>query len=435
MAWKRKLGWIAIGFVALVTVLVIAGYVVFRTQSFHDYVLVKLQQQASEATGGEVRIQNFALHLSTLTADAYGITIRGREPNSEAPLVQADQLMVRLKIISLLRKRIDLKEIVVRHPVVNLLVERDGSTNLPVPPKSNSNSTTNLFDLGIQHVLLSHGEIYYNDVKMPLDAELHDLQLEIKSELTGKGYDGSLSYREGRLQYGNMKSLPQGIKASFDASRSAFTLKQLALTIASSTIQFDGNVRNYSRPTAQGSYRITIHPQDFGPVFKTPSIPTGEVTLAGSLRYQYEANAPVLRTVVLDGRVNSPELAVSSPDLRTVIRNVRGEFQLANGNLDARVLAVDLLGGRLSAAATVEHMDTNPVSKLHASLQAISLDAVKAALRTANLNQIPVQGHINGTADAAWSGSIQNMKARSDIGVKAALASAASGSEPIPLDG
>ena len=421
-----------IGFAVLLGV---AGYFAVGSQRFHNYVLVEVQEQASEATGGEVRIQNFALHLSTLTADVYGITIRGREPKSEAPLVQADQLMVRLKIISLLRKKIDLNQIALRHPVVNLLVERDGSTNLPAPPKSNRNSSTNLFDLGIQHVLLSHGEIYYNDVKMPLDAELHDLQLEIKSELTGKGYDGSLSYREGRLQYGNMKSLPHGLKASFNASRSEFTLKPLALTIASSTIQFDGNVRNYSRPTAQGSYRITIHPQDFGPVFKTPSIPTGEVTLAGSLRYQYEANAPVLRTVVLDGRVNSPELAVSSPDLRTVIRNVRGEFQLANGNLDARVLEVDLLGGRLSAAATVQHMDTNPVSKLHASLQAISLDAVKAALRTANLNQIPVQGHINGTADAAWSGSIQNMKARSDIGVKAALASAASGSEPIPLDG
>jgi translocation and assembly module TamB len=435
MAWKRKLASITMGLVVFVVILGVAGYFVFGGQRFHNYVFAKLQQQASEATGGVVRIQNFALHLSTLTADVYGITIRGREPKSEAPLVQADQLMVRLKIISLLHKKIDLNEIVIRHPVVNLLVERDGSTNLPVPRKSNSNSSTNLFDLGIQHFLLSHGEIYYNDVKTPLDAELHDLQLEINSELMGKGYDGTVSYREGRLQYGNMKPLPHGLKASFSATRAQFILKPLVLTVASSAIQLDGNVRNYSRPAVEGSYRITIHPQDFGPVFKNPSIPTGEVTLAGSLRYQYEANAPVLRTVVLDGRLNSPELALSSPDLRSVIRNVRGEFQLANGNLDARVLEVDLLGGRLSAVATVEHMDTNPISKLHASLQAISLGAAKAALRTANLNHIPVEGHIDGTADAAWSGSMQNMKAHSDIELKAALASASSGSAPIPLDG
>ena len=435
MTWKRKLGWIAISLVAFVVVLVIAGYVVFRTQRFHDYVLAKLQQQASEATGGQVRIQNFALRLSSLTADAYGITIRGSEPKSRPPLVQADQLMVRLKIVSLLRKKVDLNEIILRHPVVNLLVNKDGTTNLPTAPKSKSNGSTSPFDLGIQHVLLSNGEIYYNDVKMPLDAELHDVQLELKSEFASKGYDGTLSYRDGRLQYGDMKPLPHDLKASFNATPSEFTLRPLVLAVASSTIQLEGNVRNYSSPTAEGAYKITIHPQDFRPVLNNPSIPTGEVTLAGSLRYQYQANVPALRTVVLDGQLNSRELAVNEPDLCTVIRNVRGEFKLVNGNLDAHGLGADLLGGRLSATATMQHLDTSPVSKLHASLEAISIAAAKAALRTASLNQIPIEGRIDGTADAAWVGSVENVKAQSDIRLKATLASAAAGSARIPLDG
>jgi len=435
MAWKTKLGWIAISFVAFVVVLMIAGYVVFRTQRFHDYVLAKLQQQASEATGGQVRIQNFALRLSSLTADAYGITIRGSEPKSRPPLIQADQLMARLKIVSLLRKKVDLNEIILRHPVVNLLVSKDGTTNLPTAPKSSSSGSTSPFDLGIQHVLLSNGEIYYNDVKTPLDAELHDVQLELKSEFASKSYDGTLSYRDGSLQYGDMKPLPHDLKASFIATPSEFTLKPVLLTVASSTIQLEGKVQNYSSPTADGAYKITIHPQDFRPVLNNPSIPTGEVTLAGSLRYQYQTNVPALRTVVLDGRLNSRELAVNSPDLRTVIRNLRGEFKLANGNVDAHGLGADLLGGRLNATATMQHLDSNPVSKLHASLQAISLAAAKAALRTANLNQIPIEGHVDGAVDAAWVGSVQNVKAHSDIGLKATLASAAAGSACIPLDG
>ena len=435
MAWKTKLGWIAISFVAFVVILMIAGYVVFRTQRFHDYVLAKLQQQASEATGGQVRIQNFALRLSSLTADAYGITIRGSEPKSRPPLIQADQLMARLKIVSLLRKKVDLNEIILRHPVVNLLVSKDGTTNLPTAPKSSSSGSTSPFDLGIQHVLLSNGEIYYNDVKTPLDAELHDVQLELKSEFASKSYDGTLSYRDGSLQYGDMKPLPHDLKASFIATPSEFTLKPVLLTVASSTIQLEGKVQNYSSPTADGAYKITIHPQDFRPVLNNPSIPTGEVTLAGSLRYQYQTNVPALRTVVLDGRLNSRELAVNSPDLRTVIRNLRGEFKLANGNVDAHGLGADLLGGRLNATATMQHLDSNPVSKLHASLQAISLAAAKAALRTANLNQIPIEGHVDGAVDAAWVGSVQNVKAHSDIGLKATLASAAAGSARIPLDG
>jgi translocation and assembly module TamB len=434
MTWKRKLGWIGIGLVGIILVLGIAANVVLRSPRFHSYALAKIQQQASEATGAQVRIQDFTIHLSTLGADAYGISIRGSEPTSTLPLVQADQLMIRLKIVSLLHKKVDLNEIVLRHPVVNLLVRRDGTTNLPAPPKSNSSSTSP-FDLGIQHVLLEQGEIYYNDVKTPLDAELHDLQLETKSELFGRGYDGNVSYRNGRLQYGDMKPLPHDLRVSFNATPSQFKLKPLVLTVASSTIRLEGNVQNYSNPSADGSYEITIHPQDFRPVLKNPSIPTGEVTLAGSLRYQYEANASMLRALILDGRLNSRELTVNSPDLRTAIRNIRGEFKLAHGDLNADGFEADLLGGRLIATATMRHLDANPVSKLHASVRAISLAAAKTALRTASLNQIPIDGQINGVADAAWAGSVKNIKARSDIALKAALTSAAAGSAPIPLDG
>ena len=416
-------------------VLGIVGYLLLRSQTFHGYVLAKIQQQASEATGAEVRIQSFSLHLSRLGAEAYGITVRGSEPKSAMPLVEADQLMIRLKIVSLLRKKVDLNQIVLRHPVLNIMVRKDGSTNLPTPPKSNSNTSTSPFDLGIQHVLIEGGEIYYNDVKTPLDAELHDLQLEIKPEFLRNGYDGSLSYRNGRLQYGDMKPLPHDLTASFNATPSQFTLKPLLLTVASSTIRLEGNVKDYSHPSAQGTYQITVHPQDFRAVLSDALVPIGEVTLAGSLRYDYETNVHMLHAVVLDGHLNGRELAINSPQLRAVIRNVSGEFKLANGNFDARRLKAELLGGSLSATATMQHLDANPVSKLNASLQGISLGAAKAAFPTANLKQIPISGHIDGTAEAGWTGSVKDIRARSTIVLQAALSSASSGSAPIPLDG
>src|SRR5205823_4428196 len=189
--------------------------------------------------------------------------------------------------------------------------------------------------------------------------------------------------------------------ASFQASPSEFTLRPLVLTVANSTVELTGNVQNYSSPLVHASYKITIHPQDFRPILKNPSTPMGEVVLAGTLRYQYEENAPLFKTVVADGKLDSRELAVNSPDLRTNIRNVRGQFRLLNGNLDIHELAADLLDGHVKAAGTIQHLDSNPVSKLRASLQAISLGAAKTALRTANLGQIPIEGHISGTADAS----------------------------------
>src|SRR5215469_6954734 len=252
MAWKRTLRWIGMLLVAGIAVIGLTAYFVLRSPRIHGYVLAQIEKQASEATGAQVRIQNFALHLPALAAEAYGITVRGNQPPSARPLAQADQLMVRLKIVSLLRKKVDLSEIILRHPVVHLLVRKDGTTNLPTPPKSNSNTSTSPFDLGIQHVLLEKGEIYYNDVKTPVDAELHALQLEIKSELLGKGYDGSLSYRNGRLQYGDLKPLPHDLTVSFNATPSEFKLKPLVLSVASSTIRLEVGIQNYAHPSAEG---------------------------------------------------------------------------------------------------------------------------------------------------------------------------------------
>jgi translocation and assembly module TamB len=432
---KRKFSWIALVLLASMAGIATAGYLVLRSPGFQQYLLAQIEKRATEATGAEVRVQNFTLHLSRLSADAYGITIRGKEQASAHSLVEADQLTIRLKIISLLRKKVDLNEIILRHPVVNLQVSKDGTTNLPAIPKSNGNTSTNPFDLGIQHVLLEHGEIYYNDAKTPLDAEFHDLQFEVKAELTGKGYDGNISYRSGRLQYGDTKPLPHNLTASFNANPSEFTLKPLVLKVASSTIELQGQVRNYSQPFADGSYKITLHPQDARPALKNASIPAGEVTLAGSVRYQQQDNVPPIRALVLDGILKGRELAVSTADIGTVVRNIRGEFKLLDGNLDVRGLEADLLHGHVTATATMQRLEANSIVNVHASMQAISLSAANEALRTARLNAMPIGGQISGTAEAAWTGDVKNMKARSDVTLNGALTGTRAGPGSVPVDG
>jgi translocation and assembly module TamB len=433
MAWQRKLGWIAVILVTSIAVLGVAGHLIVNSPGFHRYVLSQIEKQASEATGAEVRVQNLVLHLSQLTADGYGITVRGNQPPSARPLLQADQLRIRLKIVSLLRKKVDLTEIILRHPVVNLQVRQDGTTNLPTPPKSNKDTSLNLFDLGIRHALLEHGEIFYNDVKTPLDAELHDLEVEIKAQLIGKGYDGKLSYRNGRVLYGDMKALPHDLTAAFNATPSELTLKPLLLTVASSRIELQGQVQNYSQPLASGSYKVTLHAQDARSALMNASIPAGDVTLTGSIRYQQRAKVPMIRALDLDGRLNSRELLVSTGAVNAVIRNVRGEFKLTNGNLAVRGVEADLVGGHVTATATMQHLDANSRARVHASVNTISLSAANGALMTGRLNAMPIDGPISGTADAEWAGSVKNITARSEITLKGALTSTRSA--PVPVDG
>src|SRR5207302_5536320 len=85
----------------------------------------------------------------------------------------------------------------INHPVVHVFVAGTGDTNLP-KPKSSGQSQTSIFDLGIRHVMLGRGEVYYNDRKSALDADLHNLQFESRFDPAGKRYSGGLGYSDGK---------------------------------------------------------------------------------------------------------------------------------------------------------------------------------------------------------------------------------------------
>jgi len=155
--WKKGVGWAAVAIGTSLLVLVVTAFFLLRSPGFHTWVLAKIVQQASESTGARVELQNFDFHVKTLTADIYGLTVHGTEAAGERPLLQVQKATVGIKIISILHRRVNLSELVVDAPVVNLTVNKEGRSNLPTPPPSNKKSSTNVFDLAVGHVLLTNG--------------------------------------------------------------------------------------------------------------------------------------------------------------------------------------------------------------------------------------------------------------------------------------
>ena len=262
MSWKRKLSTL-----------------------LRDCVLAKIQQRARETVGVHVEIQNFALHLLTLTVNACGIVLRSAGSTSPLPLATVDELMVNLKIVSVLRRKVELSRIILRNPVVHVVMGNE-DTNLPDAVGKKSGNLTSLFNYGIRHLLLTNGEIYFHDARTLLDVELHDTQLEVRDELGSNRYDGTFSCRSGHLSYSNRKVLSQDLHANFSVSPSDVAINSLVLTIASSVIQLEGNVHSYSGPIADATYKISIHPNESQNVASSPGILGGTITLTGSVSYQ-----------------------------------------------------------------------------------------------------------------------------------------------------
>ncbi len=434
----RIFGWIAGSIVLLLVIVVVAAAVVVRTARFHDYVLRTVDNKASAALNTPVHLQNFALHLSTLSLDLYGLTVEGQGPGVNQPLLRADHGYLDVNVTSIFHREWYVEDITIDHPVVKLIVDKNGNTNLPNLPQSNSSSNTNVFDLGIRHLLLDRGEVYVNDEKMPLYADLHDLRLKSSFDTTDGGrYYGDLGYRDGHLQYGSYAPITHDLEAQFDARRSGIALNNVTLTTTPMVAKLNATIQNYSNPTAHANYSITLFGGALRRVMGDPTLPTGEVLVNGTADYASQPNKPLLDSIALNGDVSSKELLVRTPQLNTAIRNIGAHYQVANGDAALQNLHANLLGGEITGQATVRDLSGKEDGHATLDLRDISLADAKSLANAASLRQISLRGDVNGKVDATWNRSMQNLVAKTDATVNSTVApvQAQAPVQTVPLNG
>ncbi len=436
--WKRVAEWIAGGLSLLFILTTIAAFVIARSARFHNYVLKTVDEKASAALNTPVHLQNFALHLSTLSLDLYGLTVEGSGPGANQPLLQAEHAYLDVNVTSVFHREWYVEDIRIDHPVVKLIVDQNGNSNLPNLPQSNSGSNTNAFDLGIRHLLLDRGEVYVNDQKMPLYADLHDLRLKSSYDTADGGrYYGDLGYSDGRLKYGSYAPITHDLQAQFDARRSGLALNNVTLTTPVMVAKLNATLQNYSNPTAHASYAITVSGGELRRIMNDPTLPTGEIAFNGTADYVSQPNQPLLDSVALNGDVSSRELLVRTPQLNTAIRNLAAHYQVANGNAELRDLRANLLGGEITGQVTVRDLSGKAPGTATLDLHNISLADAKSLANTATLKQIAVRGDVNGALNVTWTGALENLVARADATVNSTVAPLQAGAAPqsIPLNG
>lgn len=417
MKWKRTIGWALAGLLTLLLIVAVGGYFYVRSSSFRQYALHKIVERADLATGGRAQIGGLDFNLSTLTAHLYNITLRGTEGPGQPPLLQADKLTVRTEILSVLHRQVALRELLIDRPVVHFQVSHEGKNNLPTAPANPSGSHTSVFDLGVEHVQLTRGEMNYNDRKTPLEADLYDFGTDIHFASLSRRYEGDLSYKNGHVRYAQYAPLSHNLNLKFKASPQRFSLDSAILKIGSSAATLHAEVSDYSNPIADGEYQIRIHTQDFAAI-SPAAAPAGDVSFTGKLHYHAVGSEPLLRNISINGRLASEVLAAAASGRRAEVRRLQGTYQLAGGNLEVKDVAMESLGGRITGNVEMKHLDRTPESRIQAALRNISLGALQEVVRGAEIKGTALSGTLSGSAEALWRGNVNNLRAHSDLKVQ-----------------
>src|SRR5436309_95643 len=123
----------ALIFAACLVLLALSALYCLQTSWFKQKVREHIVAAIQQVTGGRVEIGSFSFDWRFLTADFRELVIHGTESKSDPPLFRADSAAVGLRIISLLKRQVDISYVKVGNPYVYLLIHPDGTTNIPAP--------------------------------------------------------------------------------------------------------------------------------------------------------------------------------------------------------------------------------------------------------------------------------------------------------------
>jgi translocation and assembly module TamB len=427
---RQKVAAAGIALCAALVAVFLLGIIALHTQLFRDWARQNIVAKLEQSLGTAVQIKRFELGLSPLTADLYGIVVRGNEPNQVSPLLRVQHLRVQLRWRPLLRKQVQIDEVLLEQPELFVQADANGHTNLPTPPAARSSSGLHV---AISYARLRDGSVIYNDLAIPLSADVYGLQATLASlPFEHDAYQAELRYDHGRVSAKDFRALEHSLFVRAMITPSQCRVEEMKVAALRSQIQAEGAIDNYNQPRFSGNYRATIAGEDLGFVFRSTGMPAGSATLEGTLHYaSLPKNADFLDAVASDGTFRSEEFVLKNTGTAVPVQKLDGRYTLRNSELQLSGLKADVLGGNLLSASDTINLKTNS-GALQAQLRNVSLPHAGRMLdRSRRLPTIASKGRAQ--AQVNWQNGFKNVL----VQVKAQFSSQGVSRKPedIPLDG
>ena len=386
MSRRVRISLIAMGsFIALLVIAVVAVIGIGNSDWLREKFRQRIIAEATEATGGRMEIGAFRLDWRTLTAELDNVVLHGKEPAGAVPFLTIKRLVIGFRILSLAEKTFDVARLEAENPQAHLIIQPDGSTNVPEPPPPHHDIPKLIMDLRIGRFNLTDGVVATEQAGSKTvtawNARGEKLASQASYNAPSKRYDGEVSIGALNLAWKGGKVTGQiTARASMEVNR--VTVSSAALKTGDSEIDVsDVVVNSFTSPVTTGQYKARISLRDADKIFKLVDFQhTGTVTATGSIRYVSAKDYSV------SGAVRGAGLGYGKiPDIR-----VAGNFAATPDKVLLTGLRLAALGGEIAASGTVRKFED-----VHLSGEIKHFDAAALA-GVAEVTPLPWDGVVSG---------------------------------------
>lgn len=227
---------------AVLTIGIVAGLILFvlsgiplllRTHSIQAKIRSRIQSEVQARLDREVQIGEIRVSAILRSLNLRDVRIVSRERLQDGVLAKIEEVQLYPNLMDLLRFRLRLDRVVLRHPIVRL--------ELPRPQTEPGSPRSVLPPVGIEHVEIRDGSVLWRESGIELTlAGLH-ADLRETAEVVG----GTLQVKESKIQGGATPVILRDLALRAEIDGDDIQVKQFHLSALGAAIQGAGRIRNF----------------------------------------------------------------------------------------------------------------------------------------------------------------------------------------------
>lgn len=345
LRWRHLL-WVVFGKVLLI---VAAAAILIYSGAADRFLRGVIVRRLEAMTGGRVELRGFEMRWRHLHATLSGLTIHGREPAGTPPFFTAEKLDLDLRIDSFWGWKFSVESAAIEHPQVHVRSNEDGSTNVPLPKRTDESKLLpeRLMELRIGRLRLNDGAILYNDVRVPLVAEGDEFHftMDAASVSGAPAYAGRASWQHATIVMRRYLPFSADFSLKFTLERDSLTIEQFVCSAPHSQLDAQARRESFGNPSWTFRYRGWLNLDDIREILRKPLTPAGRVDFSGEGSFA----AGQLHAL---GRYTAQNITTKYDWFHAAGMSSRGSYRVDNRGMEVPDFTGEVLGGRVQGRIT-----------------------------------------------------------------------------------
>ena len=239
-------------------ILLLCGAVVFvQSETFRDWVEKRLKTELKNRL-----TDTYTISIGNIEGSIFGnITVRdvkiAEVSKADEPVISTQKVVLKYNLLQLLRRKVEITELIVNDPEIRAETEHDGKLNLSsIFQEDSSDEDTSEFSFAFEKVQLKRGKIDYTDTQRDLAVSVQGITINMEGPLDTWDHEGDLEIEAGSFTFNGSEMPIDTFEADFKILASHNELARLQLEFGNSHLDVTGH---FPRGKTEAPWEIALN--------------------------------------------------------------------------------------------------------------------------------------------------------------------------------